>query len=175
MSRYKVLCTAGAVMITACVATAQTTVTNLFQNINKAIPDGQTTGLNDTENLTFSGPGLTSITAPRLSLKIANYGMWSPAFNGDQLTGTWAPDGGYVDPESVANTDSQTSLLSSFNGTNPNGTWTLFLADLDFGAQGTLVKWGVVITSVPEPSTWTLISLGGFALGLRLLRRRAAR
>ena len=71
--------------------------------------------------------------------------------------------------------DSQTSWRRSFDGTNPNGAWTLFLADLDFGEQGTLVKWGMVVTAVPEPSAWTLLGLGGFALGMRFLRRRRSR
>jgi subtilisin-like proprotein convertase family protein len=220
-----VLSTAAALAIAGCIATAQTTVTNVFASLNKVIPDGQPTGVSDTENLTFSGPGLVSITDLQVTLTIANgyngdfyaylvhdggftvllnrvgrtasnptgysdagmdvtfsasgndihdYRNFSPIFNGDQLTGTWAPDGRYVDPEFVEDTDPQTSLLSSFNGTNPNGTWTLFLADLDFGSQGTLVNWGLVVTAVPEPSAWTLLGLGGFALGMRLLRRRTA-
>jgi hypothetical protein len=33
-------------------ATAQTTVTHIFENINRVIPDGQATGMSDTETLT---------------------------------------------------------------------------------------------------------------------------
>ena len=225
MSRFKVLSTAAALGFAVCIACAQTTVTNTFANLNKVIPDGQATGLSDTENLTFA-PGLNSISSLQVTLTIANgyngdfyaylvhdggfsvllnrvgrtgnnslgygdagmavtfsasghdihqYQSFSPIYNGDQLTGSWAPDGRYVDPEFVLDSDSQTALLGSFNGTDPNGAWTLFLADLDFGEQGTLVNWGVIVTAAPEPSTWTLLGLGGLTLGMRLLRRRSLR
>lgn len=226
MSRFKVLGTAAVLAIAGCIATAQTTVTNIFKNINRAIPDGQATGMSDTETLTFSNSFFASITNVQVVLTIAggfngdiygylvhdngfavllnrvgrtasnpvgyndagmnvtlsadgndihNYASFSPTFDGDQLTGTWAPDGRNVDPEAVLNTDTQMALLGSFNGTDPNGTWTLFLADLNFGQQGTLVQWGVIVSAVPEPSTLALVGLGGFALGMRLLRRRTAR
>ena len=226
MSCFKVLCTAAALAFAGCIATAQTTVTNLFQNFNQVIPDGQATGMSDTEMLTFSNPLFASITNVQVVLTIAggfngdlygylmhdngfavllnrvgrtagnpvgyanggmnvtlsvagndvhNYQAFSPTMNGGEVTGTWAPDGRYVDPQSVLATDEPTALLGSFNGTDPNGSWTLFLADLDFGQQSTLVQWGVIISAVPEPSTLALMGLGGFTLGMRLLRRRTAR
>ncbi len=226
MSRFKVLCTAAALVIAGSIATAQTTVTNLFQNINRVIPDGQVTGLSDTRTLTFSDPLFSSITDLQVTLTIAggfngdfygylvhdngfavllnrigrtasnsvggsdegmdvtlsadgddihNYASYSPTFDGDQLTGAWAPDGRNVDPMYVLDTDPQSLALGSFSGTDPNGAWTLFLADLDFGQQGTLVQWGVIVSAIPEPSTWTLMGLGGVALGMRLIRRRASK
>jgi subtilisin-like proprotein convertase family protein len=226
MSRFKVLYTAAALVIAGSIATAQTSVTNIFQNINRVIPDGQKTGMSDTHTLTFANPSFSSITDVQVTLTISggfngdfygylvhnngfavllnrvgrttgnsvgysnggmdvtfsadgsdvhNYAAYSPSFDGNQLTGTWAPDGRDVDPQTVLNTDSQTALLGSFDGTDPNGTWTLFLADLDFGQQGTLVQWGVIVSAIPEPSTWALMGLGGFALGMRLIRRRVSR
>ena len=81
---------------------------------------------------------------------------------GGQLTGAWNPDGRAVDPSLVVNTDARTALLSSFNGLNPNGEWTLFIADLDGGGQATLQSWGLSIDGqplgVPEPE------VGGFLL-----------
>ncbi len=66
--------------------------------------------------------------------------------NGGALTGTWSPDGG---------------TLASFNGQNPNGTWTLFFADLSGGGgQATLNGWSLDITAVPEPVN---VALGVFA------------
>jgi hypothetical protein len=79
-----------------------------------------------------------------------------------------------VDPKGVLDTDAQTALLGSFNGLNPNATRSLFLADLDFGEQGTLVQWGVVVAAIPEPSIWALMGLGGVAFAGCLLRRRTA-
>ena len=54
------------------------------------------------------------------------------------------------------------TLLSSFNGTNPNGTWSLYVDDdtaVDGGSIAT--GWSLTITAaIPEPSTWMLLSLG---------------
>jgi hypothetical protein len=92
-----------------------------------------------------------------------------------QLTGVWSPDGRNVDPAVVVDTDSRTSLLGSFAGLDPNGSWTLFLADLDFGEQGTLVNWGLAVTAIPEPGTGALLLLGAIALGAQAMRRRRSR
>jgi len=92
---------------------------------------------------------------------------------GGALTGTWGPDGRTTDPMTVLDTDARTALLSSFIGEDPSGEWTLFLADLDFGEQGQLVSWGLVITAVPEPTTMVLILLGaGGMIGTRRFHRR---
>jgi subtilisin-like proprotein convertase family protein len=95
--------------------------------------------------------------------------------NGGQLTGTWAPDGRNIDPmgsPATFLTAGRTATLSSFGGTNPNGTWTLFVADLTSGGQATLVSWGLDITAVPEPST-VAMGLMGLAMlaGFRRVRR----
>jgi hypothetical protein len=68
----------------------------------------------------------------------------------------------------------QTTLLGSFTATNPNGTWPRFLSDLDFGEQGTLVKWGAIFTAIPEPSSWTFVGLGGAVLAIHFMRRRVS-
>jgi hypothetical protein len=84
--------------------------------------------------------------------------------NGDgQQIGTWSSDGRAIDPLSdlsIFATNQPSSLLNSFQGTNPNGTWTLFLADLSGGEQSTLVNWHLNIETVPEPSTWILFGIG---------------
>lgn len=76
-----------------------------------------------------------------------------------QLTGTWSSDGRNIDPLSdpsdFANT-LPTSSLNSFDGENPNGTWTLFLADLSNGGQSTILNWDLEIQTVPEPSARNL-------------------
>ncbi len=83
--------------------------------------------------------------------------------NGAALTGTWAPDGG---------------TLASFNGGNPNGTWSLFFADLSGGGGTPTVNgWSLDITAVPEPATQALMIVGtiwGSWSLLRWLRSRRA-
>lgn len=225
MSCFKLFGTAAALVIAGSIANAEISVTNLFENINQAIPDGQTTGLSDTRTLSFSDPLFTSVGSVQVTLTIANgyngdyyaYLVHDNAFavllnrvgrtagnlfgysdagmsvtlsaegedihsyqsftlipEGGTLTGIWAPDNRESDPLYAMDTDERTTLLDSFVGADPNGTWTLFLADVDFGQQGTLVQWGLVITAIPEPSSWALLMLGGIALGTRLLRRRGS-
>ena len=68
---------------------------------------------------------------------------------GNQLTGTWQPDGRETDPQLVVSSDPRTALLSSFDNLDPNGTWTLFVADVATGYQSTLVSWSIEIVTVP--------------------------
>jgi hypothetical protein len=151
MSRSKVFSATAALLAAGVVATAQTAVTNIFQNVNKVIPDGQLTGVSDTRQLTFAGPGMAAVTDVEVFLTTD------------------------VDPDLALDTDSRTDLLGSFDGTDPNRAGTLFLADLDFGQQGTLAQWGVLVTAVPEPSIWAFVGLGGAILGMHFLQRRVSK
>ena len=77
----------------------------------------------------------------------------------------------------MLNTSARTAFLSSFNGLDPNGTWTLFIADVSGGDQSTLVSWELDITAVPEPVTVALGIFGGlfaFLGAARLWRLRRA-
>lgn len=76
------------------------------------------------------------------------------------VTGSYQPDGG--------------TTLSSLNGANANGTWTLFLADLSGGDTATLNSWGMDISVVPEPVTLALISFGGLLFAAFIARQRMA-
>lgn len=89
------------------------------------------------------------------------------------ITGTWRPDARNVDPGVVLDTTARTATLGSFNGLDPNGSWTLYVADVAAGDQGTLTRWGIEITgqTVPEPSVPALF-LGALMLPLGLRRRR---
>ena len=53
--------------------------------------------------------------------------------------------------------------LASFNGADPNGTWTLFFADESAGNTSTLNGWSLDITAVPEPVN---VALGIFVITL---------
>ncbi len=96
---------------------------------------------------------------------------------GAPLTGNWQVDGRNSDPATVVDTTGRSAYLDTFTGLSPDGTWTLFIADMSGGAQSTLNSWGMTITSVPEPSSMVLVGVFGgvFALGrgLRAWRRRA--
>jgi subtilisin-like proprotein convertase family protein len=75
---------------------------------------------------------------------------------GGSLTGTWQPDGRNVDPSSTDLTD-RTAMLASFHNMDPNGDWTLFVADASPLGVGTLRGWGITMTvdvaAVPEPAS----------------------
>jgi subtilisin-like proprotein convertase family protein len=92
---------------------------------------------------------------------------------GNQLTGTWQPDGRNIDPQLVLDTDPRTSLLSSFNNRTPNGTWTLFVGDFANESQSTLISWTLTIDAVPEPSSLSLFGTGLGILWVVKRRRRA--
>jgi len=46
---------------------------------------------------------------------------------------------------------------------NPNGIWTLYLADMSGGTTSTLMGWSLDIMAVPEP---TILALAVFGIGL---------
>lgn len=75
-------------------------------------------------------------------------------------TGTWM-------------TDNTSGSLASFLSTNPNGTWSLFVADLSAGGVTTVQSWGLQmdIVAVPEVETWVAAALAG-AFGAFWLNRQ---
>jgi subtilisin-like proprotein convertase family protein len=93
-------------------------------------------------------------------------------------TYSYQPDGRNISPlssGSVLGSTTPTALLSSFNGLDLNGNWTLFLADVSGGAQSTLESWTLEIAAVPEPGTMVegglaVLFLGGL-VGLCRFRR----
>ena len=100
--------------------------------------------------------------------------------NGDALTsGTFKPtnytgNGGPNDLfPSPAPVGPYGSLLSTFNGTNPNGTWSLFVFDDEGGDVGRITNgWSLDIsTAVPEPSTLLLLGAGFVALAARTRKK----
>ena len=132
---------------------------------------GDAFGYGDTGfNVTLSSAGAHDVHS---------YGDYSPSFNGSgQLTGTWQPDGRAIDPQSAPGSFDSASRVNfgSYNGLNPNGTWTLLVADLSSeGGQRQLVSWELEITAVPEPVNVALGVFGGLFLVVALVRSRWAR
>jgi hypothetical protein len=135
------------------------------------VTSGNAFGYGDTGfNVTLSSAG---------AYDVHSYGSHSPSFNGNgQLTGTWQPDGRNIDPQSAPGDFVTASRVNfgSYNGMNPNGTWTLFFADLSAGAQSQIVGWSLDITAVvPEPVNVALSILAGIFLIVTLARSRWVR
>jgi subtilisin-like proprotein convertase family protein len=91
-------------------------------------------------------------------------------------TGTYQPDGRNINPLSPpASFDSAATdaNFSTFTGLDPNGQWTLFIADVSAGGgQSTVVSWGLDVDAIPqapEPGTMAIA-----VLGLVLWRLRVA-
>ena len=85
------------------------------------------------------------------------------------LTGNFAPDARNVNPFNTLDTDARSAFLSSFNGLDPNGGWTLFFADLSPAATSSIQSWTVNVgATVPEPGSATLL---GLALAAGVARR----
>ena len=115
-----------------------------------------------------------NITLDSSGANIHSYQSGGYTISSGQLIGTWSPDGRNISPlssPSAFDTAPTTANLASFNNTSPNGTWTLFLADLSGGGQSTLVSWGMTISTVPEPQTWAMLASGAVLL-LAFRRRR---
>ncbi len=75
----------------------------------------------------------------------------------DQIvSGTYQPTNFEADDEfgpAAPDTDTSVDLLNTFNGTDPNGTWSLYVAD-DYGSEdgGDFGGWSVRITTVDLPA-----------------------
>jgi hypothetical protein len=115
----------------------------------------------------YNDPGLAISLSDVGGFGLENYQAHDPVYNSSgQLTGTWRPDNGttrFGGPGGV------------FTGVDPNGTWTLFFADLAPGDQSQLMSWGLEISAVPEPTVWALAIFGigaGGVVGVRTWRRR---
>lgn len=94
---------------------------------------------------------------------------------GEALSGSWLSDGRLRDPDEVLDTDARTATLDVFKGLNPNGSWTLYLADLSSGAPSSLNNWKLEITTVPEPSQVGLgmaLLMVGVAVGWKQVKAR---
>jgi len=90
------------------------------------------------------------------------------------VMGRWEADGRNVDPLTVVESTPRTAGLESFHGVNPNGEWTLFVADLSGGGLARLQSWELLIQPlavIPEPGPTTAV-IGGILVAFGIWRRR---
>lgn len=95
-------------------------------------------------NVTLTDGGLTSIDS----------------YGGGATSGSYNPSGGSI-------------VFQNYNSISPDGTWTLFFADLSGGdsSASTLNSWTLDITAVPEPINVALPIFGGLLFAIGLFRR----
>jgi len=122
--------------------------------------------------VTFDQSAANDVHTYRIALSGA---LESPL--GGPLTGVWQPDGRLAHPDSVVASSPRSAGLDSFVGLDPNGTWTLLLADLQTGGRAQLVSWGLELAGVslvPEPD-WTGLAVSAGLLGCWCFRHSRAR
>ena len=135
------------------------------------VGSGNAFGYNDSGlRVTFTDSGPSNIHFYQASL---GYDISSGA-------GQWRPDGRMINPltSAPAAFDAPgTTTFASFNGMNPNGDWTLVVADTSSGGgQAQLMSWGLDITTVvPEPTSLALAALGALLLLARAIRAKRFR
>jgi subtilisin-like proprotein convertase family protein len=208
-------------------ARAQTTETHSFTNLNRAIPDGDASGLSDVRTVTSAIAQLSSV---RVKLHIAGeyngdlyaylrhvqgsitnfcvllnrpgrslanlagyddsglevvfqdaaalgdihtYRAVTNLPSGTPLTGPWQPDGRAVDPDESLDSTPRTTPLSSFNGRDASGQWTLYLADGDAGGTNLLVSWELEFTGSSAATGTGLVELEAFVGTSRLVTFKA--
>ena len=129
-------------------------------NIYLVGPDGSTT----VTLLEF--PGTTTVDANTI-LTFSDNGSAIPG-SGALSSGTYLPQ------------NSDSTVLSSFNGQSANGNWTIYFANLSSGGgNATLNSWNLNIDVVPEPATYALAVFGlvfaGVGIGRFYLRGRRSK
>jgi hypothetical protein len=119
------------------------------------------------------GQGVSGVSASGygdagMNVTLAGTGTSIHQYGGNS-TFTAAPTGTWM-------TDNTSGSLASFLSTSPNGTWSLFVADLSGGSVTTVQSWGLQmdIVAVPEVETWVAAALAG-AFGAFWLNRQVWR
>ena len=120
----------------------------------------------------YSTSGLNVTLSDAGSLNI--HGVSSPTSGG-----TYQPDGRNIGPlSSAASFDAGGTVTfgNAFGAVNPNGMWTLFIADVSSGGgQPVLQGWSLDITAVPEPVNVALGLFGSLFAGVTAVRWRLNR
>jgi len=96
---------------------------------------------------------------------------------GGTPTGTYLPDGRAIDPlsaPSAFDTASTGADFGSLAGLDPNGAWTLFVADVSAGGgQSAISSWRLGIAAIPEPPTTLALAISVLGFVVVAAGRRA--
>jgi subtilisin-like proprotein convertase family protein len=114
-------------------------------------PDGRAIRLTSRCGGTTDATGGTfTFVAQGAGPAITNFGGPGTTFATGTCTASEAPL-----PAPAANTTD----LASFVGSNANGTWSLYVADLDSGSSGSIAGWSITFTApqaaTPSPNSFT--------------------
>ena len=136
------------------------------------IADNNTIGLTDAHQVSINPENLNwKITA--LTLTVVLQGGFSSDLTGylrlgDTTTAPYYSLNTLIQGQPLSATSPTTYTMSfssagdtTFIGSNPNDTWTLFFADTSAGGTTTLNGWSLGITAVPEPVN---VALGCFVV-----------
>jgi hypothetical protein len=151
------------------------TYTGPFNNNGGAgagvIPNNSPVGLTDTETVSGLPYSISSVM-----LTVTLSGDYVSDLTGYLRLGNLpgSPSFDLTSALSAGNDTFTVDVSSAFTGLNPNGTWTLFLADTMPGGQNMLVSYSLEINAVPEPVTVALGIFGAFGLGVMAFRMRKA-
>jgi hypothetical protein len=137
----------------------------------------------------YDEDGLDVVFADDATGDIHSYRDSNPSIVSGTLLGNWQPDARTASPFEVEETSPRTSFLAPLGAIDPNGTWNLFLADLEAGGTMRLESWGLELiplpipipssASVPEPSQFLSMALliclaGTLAAARGAIRRKQA-
>ena len=149
----------------------------LLNGVGRTALDGSGYSDNGLSNVTFSD---TAVNGDIHSYRLTLFGNANMELGGP-LTGAWQPDGRDVHPDLSLNSSPRDGMLGNFQGLDPSGAWTLFLADTSTGGTAKLQSWSLSIVAVtpnenpvPEPMETTLV-IGGLLGGFAAWRARARR
>ena len=123
--------------------------------------------------------GNTSFPVTDLTLTLDDFAANSLPINSALTSCTFKPTRQFptlsfeLPSPAPAGSSSAPAALSGFNGTDPNGTWNLFVVDESSPDSGTISRgWSMEVTTVPEPGNFEFAALAvGCVAAIRMWRR----
>jgi subtilisin-like proprotein convertase family protein len=122
------------------------------------------TGVSASDRVGYGGSGLgVTFSDSAANGNIHFYQTVTVPPAGTLLSGAWMPDGRYVSPYAVIGTEPATATLSSFNNSDPNGEWVLYVADVNGGDLHQFNSWSLDFETLAVPEPGCLMLLAGLA------------